>query len=107
MSLRRLLPILASLGLGCGGSQSAASDEPTTAKAKQLREAQASGEVDAGGARTRHWGGWRFKGSRDDCFFIVGAKCFKTDGAACQAARCAAPKRCTVVGAAPAQVSCR
>lgn len=106
MSLRSVSLVLASLAtclaLGCGSSQT--SDEPTTAKEKQRREAKAAGEDEGAG---KHWGGWRYKGDRNACFFRVGSKCFKTENAACQAARCKAPKKCRAEGAAPAQVSCK
>lgn len=90
--------------LGCGGDRKE-SEEPQTAKEKQLQEARANGEDDDGG--TKKWGKWRYKGDRDSCFFIVGAKCFKTENAACQAARCKKPKKCHSAGAAPATVTCK
>jgi len=102
MSRSLCLAVLACLAVACGADKK--SDEPTTAKEKQLREAKASGDDDGG---TKHWGKWRYKGSRDACFFIVGAKCFKTENAACQEARCKKPKKCNAVGAAPATVSCK
>jgi hypothetical protein len=100
MSLRPFVIVLALLG--CGGS-SKESDEPTTAKEKQRREAKASGEADRS---TRNWGKWRYSGDRDDCFFKVGGRCFKTENRACQAARCRLPKKCTTTGGGPATVSC-
>ncbi len=102
MSRSLCLVVLACLAAGCGADKK--SDEPTTAKEKQLREARASGDDDGG---SKHWGKWRYKGSRDSCFFIVGATCFKTENAACQQARCKKPKKCTAAGAAPATVSCK
>ncbi|MBA3458712.1 MAG: hypothetical protein H0T46_02040 [Deltaproteobacteria bacterium] len=103
MSLRTILPLTAVFFLGCGGSEKT-SNEPTTAKEKQRREAKASGEDDKG---SRSWGGWRYKGDRNSCFFQVSGKCFKTENAACQAARCAKPKKCNVTGGGPALVSCK
>jgi len=105
MSLRTLwvsLAVLAKLSLGCGGSAPPRSDEPTTAKEKQRREAEASGELDRTGGK---WGGWRYTGDRDDCFFVVGRRCFKTEAAACTAARCG-KKLCETTGGGPATVSC-
>jgi hypothetical protein len=89
------------LALGCGGSSNK-SDEPTTAKEKQLREARASGDPDA----AKGWGKWRYTGDRNECFFVVSGKCFKTEKAACTAARCKGGKKCSVVGGGPATVSC-
>jgi hypothetical protein len=95
--------VIAALAFGCGGGGTA-TNEPTTAKEKQALEAQndPDGEPTAG----KKWGGWRYKGERDACFFVVGSRCFKTENAACQAAKCKSPKKCAAAGAAPAQVSC-
>ena len=92
---------LAALALGCGGG-AATSNEPTTAKEKQHREAVAKGEVDPSGGK---FGGWRYTGDRNDCFFVVGKRCFKTDAAACKFAKCGA-RKCDIVGGGPATVSC-
>ena len=94
--------MLAYAATACGADLQ--SDEPTTAKEKLRREARATGEDDGEG---KNWGKWRYKGDRDACFFIVGAKCFKTENEACQTARCKKPTKCTTVGAAPATVSCK
>ena len=102
MSRSLCLVVVAFAMAGCGADLQ--SDEPTTAKEKQRREARASGEDDGS---TKHWGKWRYKGERDSCFFIVGSKCFKSENAACQTARCKKPLKCTAVGAAPATVSCK
>lgn len=99
-------PPLAALvvaALGCGGSRGA--DEPTTAKQKlaQEQEAQPS-DAKAG---TKKWGKWRYQGDRTACFYEVAGKCFKTEKAACSAAKCKATATCVSAGAAPAQVSCK
>jgi len=101
MSLR-LTCVLVSLVLGCGAPQSD-TNEPQTAKQKQLQEARASGELDKPESK---WAGWRYQGDRKDCFFVVGRRCFKSEDAACQAAHCKAPKKCESVGGGPATVSC-
>ena len=104
MSLRTVaVPLVCvAVVLGCGGSTKVDPDEPQTAKEKQLREAKAAGEPNAG-----KWGGWRYQGDRNECFYVVGRRCFKNENAACQAARCKSPKRCDVVGGGPATVSCK
>jgi hypothetical protein len=102
MSLRMSsLGLLVSLVLGCG-SDPPRSGEPTTAKEKQRREAAAAGEVPTAGGK---WGGWRYSGDRDECFFVVGKRCFKTEASACAAARCGKGK-CVTNGGGPATVSC-
>jgi hypothetical protein len=99
----RALPLLV-LVLACGGPEKVGKGEPQTAKEKQLREAKASGELDDSGHK---WGGWRYQGDRSECFFVVGRKCFKSEGGACTAAKCKAPKACTTVGGGPAAISCK
>ncbi len=102
MSLRSVPPLLiALLVAGCGGSTS--SSEPTTAKEKQRREAKANGE-DVSGSKS--WGGWRYKGDRNACFYSVAGRCFKTEPAACAAAKCG-KKKCESSGGGPAIVSCK
>lgn len=104
MSLRTSwlsLALVASLALGCGGGPPK-SDEPTTAKEKQRRDAEARGEADPNGGK---WGGWRYTGDRNDCFFVVGRRCFKSEAAACSAAKCG-KKKCETTGGGPATVAC-
>ena len=90
------------LGVDCSGTRSRSSD-PKTAKEKQRREADSNGET---AAQTSKWGGWRYQGDRNDCFFVVGRKCFKTEAQACDAARCR-PKKCETVGGGPASIACK
>lgn len=108
MSLRRLFAIaIASVWFACGnpGPQKVDPNEPKNAKEKQALEAKESGEADKGDAQK--WGKWRYTGDRNDCFYVVGKRCFKTENAACQAARCKSPKKCDTVGGGPATVSCK
>ncbi len=86
----------------CGSAQ-VDPNEPQTAKQKQLQEAKANGdEIDK---PTTKWAGWRYTGTRSDCFYVVGRRCFKTEKAACAAAHCKAGK-CTSTGAGPATTAC-
>jgi len=103
MSLRMIsLGLLASLALGCSGGRPSRSDEPTTAKEKQRREAAAAGET---GPSAGKGAGWRYAGDRDECFFILGRRCFKSEAAACAAARCG-KRKCETSGGGPAAVAC-
>jgi hypothetical protein len=103
MSSRALVVCAVALLAACGPDASTkGSREPRNAKEKQRLEARTKGES----PDNRKWGGWRYTGERDDCFFVVGRKCFKTEAAACQAAHCAAPKHCEVTGGGPATISC-
>ena len=102
MSLSSIaLALVASLALGCS-SGPPRSDEPTTAKEKQRQEAEAKGETSGSHAK---WSGWRYTGERDECFFVVGRRCFKSEAAACAAAKCG-QKKCEVTGGGPAAVAC-
>ena len=95
--------LLVTLLIACGSSQSDVK-EPRTAKEKQIQEARASGEVDAQNSK---WGGWRYQGDRGDCFYVFGRRCYKTEVAACKAARCKSATKCTPVGAGPATITCK
>jgi len=53
----------------------------------------------------KSWGGWRWKGQRDDCFFVVKNHCYAKLDAACAAAGCD-EDHCLLAGGGPAKVSC-
>jgi hypothetical protein len=100
-----ILGIAAGCGGGGGSKGSTSANEPTTAKEKQLLEAKASGEAD--GPAQAGWGKWRYTGDRNNCFYVAGNKCFKTEEAACGAMKCKAGQKCKSTGAGPATVACR
>ena len=106
MSLR-VVPLLVGFLLGCASSESmkVKKGEPQTAREKMLAEQKANPEQDESSAG-RKWGAWRYQGDRQDCFFRVGRKCYKTEKAACSAARCKAPAKCSPEGAGPATMKC-
>lgn len=97
MALRTILVIMLA---ACGGASS--ENEPQTAKEKQALEATEKDDEN-----TKKWSGWRYKGERNDCFYVVGRACFKTEQQACAKAACKAPKKCDVSGAGPATVTCK
>ena len=98
-SLRVLIVVLA---FGCGGAPPTA-DEPQTAREKISKD-EKDKDPDAG---QKSWGKWRYAGDRTKCFFTVKGKCFKTEKAACAAAKCKAPKKCNAVGGGPASMQCK
>jgi hypothetical protein len=100
-TLSRSLALVVLVAAGCAGGAPPRSDEPTTARDKQRRETEAKGDQAPGGK----WGGWRYTGDRNDCFFVVGRRCFKTEASACAAARCGQHK-CEITGGGPASVGC-
>jgi hypothetical protein len=105
--MRALVALLAVFVLGCGGSQTAGKtgkggkDETAAQRARreQAEDDKVSGEGKA-------WGGWQYQGSRDECFFKVGRKCFTEQADACKAAKCGKGK-CRLDGGGPAIVSCK
>ena len=79
-------------GAGCGGSkppetEAAADEEPVSEEGKK-------------------WGGWRWKGKRNNCFFKVENSCFDSLEGACKAAKCK-KSECEHDDGAPATVSCK
>lgn len=50
--------------------------------------------------------GWRWKGKREACMFLVGKQCFDKREPACTAAGCEGDT-CRASDAVPAQVSCK
>jgi hypothetical protein len=92
--------------VACGGSSSNGGGRSgETAAERARREHAESGEDDAAG-KGKAWAGWRYKGSRDECFFVVGRTCFTELKAACKAAKCK-KATCETRGGGPAEVSCR
>lgn len=91
--------LLASCG---GGASSNPGEQTSTAPKPEAAAEQDRGTLDS---RGKKWGGWRWKGSRDNCFYIVGNICFEDRAAACEAAGCE-EDGCRVDRGAPGKVSC-
>jgi hypothetical protein len=106
MSLRAVL-LVCLLSLSCAGeSMKVKKGEPQTAREKMLAEQKANPDKDDAPPTSKQWTGWRYQGDRKDCFFVVGRKCYKTEKAACQAAKCKKPLECTSDDGAPAKMTC-
>jgi hypothetical protein len=105
MSLRLGL-VVTCFALACGGgSMKVKKGEPQTAREKMAAEQKAENpEADDTGTGKK-WGGWRYQGDRKECFFVFGRKCYKTEKAACAAAKCGQGK-CETEGAGPATLKC-
>jgi hypothetical protein len=104
--MRPALVLALLLTVGACGGERAGGPRPRTAKAskestttKEPPEARAS---DKG----KKWGGWRYQGARDDCYYRFKRRCFTKRADACAAARCG-KKQCTLDGAGPAIVTCQ
>lgn len=100
MKLARVVMLAACLGMfaGCGGS--------SPDNAKSPKGDQAGDDDDEVSSKGKKWGGWRWKGKRNDCFFIYKNECFSTMKKACRRAKCGDSK-CEHDDSAPAKVSCK
>ena len=106
----RLASLALLVAVACAsGNMKVKKGEPQTAREKMLAEEKAKKEPEEPEPKppgSKKWSGWRYQGDRKDCRFLVGRKCFKTENAACQAAKCKAPTSCQAEGAGPAAMSC-
>jgi len=96
---------LAVAGAACGGEAG-----PADPKAPKTAAARARAEANPGDSPPpragKRWGGWRYRGAREECFFVVGRACFPDLARACAAAACKPDQRCNSDGAGPATVRC-
>jgi len=97
------LALAVTLG-ACGESTPPGGAKAPKTAAERARAEQAAADGDASG-KGKKWGGWRYQGSRDDCFFLVKRKCFDKRAEACAAAKCG-KQECVVEGGGPATVRC-
>jgi hypothetical protein len=103
--MRRLVaPLLVAFLASSCGSSGSGGPPGETAAARAKREHAEAGEDEVSG-EGKAWGGWRYTGSRDECFFVVGRRCFAELEPACKAARCG-KDRCVTEGGGPATVRC-
>ena len=78
----------------CGvGNQGGGAEEEPEAKEKPVSD------------QGKRWGGWRWKGKRNDCFFLYENECYSSLEAACKQARCSEDD-CVHDESAPAKVRC-
>lgn len=91
----------------CGGGASSKPGDKASTSSSTTTATAAEPEKDRGtlDPRGKSWGGWRWKGKRDNCFYLVDNQCFDDREAACQAAGCEADD-CRTDRGAPAKVSC-
>jgi hypothetical protein len=95
------------VGIGACGDNVApkGSKQPPQTAAARARTEKAESSEDPVDGKGKKWGGWRYQGKRDDCFFLVKRKCYVSRADACAAARCG-KKQCVVEGGGPASVRC-
>lgn len=99
-----LLFFLALIIAGCGGDEKA----HTKSKAPATKKTDESDQDETGtvSSKGKKWGGWRWKGKRDDCFFVYKNNCYTTREDACAAAKCKKGE-CVFDKSAPAKASCQ
>lgn len=88
---------------GCGGAQDA--EETSSSKEVKGERGRKTSKDDVS-EKGKRWGGWRWKGNRDDCFFKFENRCFSKRKTACKAAGCDLDA-CTDNGGAPVVVGCK
>jgi hypothetical protein len=100
------LAILPGCTAACGESASrGGATAPKSAAERARAEKGDDGDGERVSKKGKKWGGWRYQGKRDDCFFLVKRKCYVSRADACAAARCG-KKQCVVEGGGPASVRC-
>jgi hypothetical protein len=107
----RLALLVGPLSIGsagaCGGGQTGVSDEDRTDKTrKKKKHRKHAPDKEAISEDGKSWGGWRWKGDRDDCFYVFKNKCFESKSRACEAAKCGSGE-CSVKSGAPSKVTCK
>jgi hypothetical protein len=88
-----LLLFLFALAACGGGNQGGGAEEEPEDKEKPVSD------------QGKRWGGWRWKGKRNDCFFLYKNECYSSLEAACKQARCSVDD-CVHDESAPAKVRC-
>ena len=101
--MRIPLSVLTALLVACGPYKSGPPG-PKTAAERAAAE-RASTDEQPATAEGKSWGGWRYQGARDDCFYVVERECFAKLADACATTDCKAG--CTTTGAGPATVVCK
>ena len=100
----RAIPLALLFGLSASLSCSAAPNRPEPEQAEKTKRKRTV-DKDAVSEKGKKWGGWRWKGKRDNCFFVTNNRCFDNEKAACKAAKCGS-KACLKKSGAPTKISC-
>jgi hypothetical protein len=91
----------------CGGGRPDAADSTEPAEASEApRDDRPSEYADAPSHDGKKGSGWRWKGRRQDCFFVANNECFEVRIDACRAAGCGKERCRDKSGTAPVQVRC-
>ena len=101
-----VLLLLPCLVLACGGPQSSPGDSAEDRKSEKKTRRKHAPDKDAVSEDGKKWGGWRWKGKRDECYYVFKNRCYDTKAEACSAAKCG-KQSCAVKEGAPSKVSCK
>ena len=98
----------ASLSACAGGQQSGEEEDQARRgkKKKKTKHRKHPPDKDAVSEKGKSWGGWRWKGDRDDCYFVHKNRCFDSKSRACEKAKCG-KRGCQVDDGAPSKVTCK
>ena len=109
---RAVSPLLVALTLllplgsaSCGGGSASDTAAGPVAKADADPEDEGGTSADRPGDRGKGGSGWRWRGSRSECFFRYRNRCFTELQAACRAAKCD-DSRCKHDESVPSVVTC-
>ncbi len=106
--LARAIPlVLLLMSIACGSPKGSSNQAPSTTDGdSQTTERGRVHDKEDVSAQGKQWGGWRWKGDRDNCVYIHENECFAKKATACKAAGCP-EKGCLEKKGAPAKISCQ
>ena len=100
--------LLLSGAIACGGgasSNTASEPDDEEDEASEPSDKQRKKMERPVSEHGKKWGGWRWKGKREDCFYVHKNQCYASLDDACEAAKCKKDD-CVHDDGAPAKVSC-
>lgn len=102
------LVVLTSSGCGSPGAGQGEANDGEDEASDYASERPKRGRVkdkDDVSEKGKSWGGWRWKGDRNNCVYVFDNKCFTEKEPACKEAGCD-EKSCLVKEGAPSKVKC-
>ena len=91
--------------MSCGGERGKRTAQPDSSDEGET-EKSSDAYTESKAPKGKQWGGWRWKGKRDDCFFVYKNQCYNKQETACKAAKCK-KGACIMDKSAPAKISCK
>lgn len=92
----------------CGGATSTTTSNQrgTTSSASKSDIKRGAPDPEPVSEEGKRWGGWRWRGKRDTCFFVYKNRCYTEKRKACAVAGCGKGK-CAYRGGGPAEIYCK